>query len=79
MADVFLGAFSGSSQGVHGAWGDIYSHYRALGAGQKPNGDATAKFEYWLFRAGFKTLLSARHKHVQPHPDRLGVQSRAPG
>jgi hypothetical protein len=26
MADVYLGAFSGPSQSVHGAWGDIYSH-----------------------------------------------------
>ncbi len=26
MGDAYLGAFSGSSQAVHGAWGDIYSH-----------------------------------------------------
>lgn len=26
MGDAYLGAFSGPSQAVHGAWGDIYSH-----------------------------------------------------
>ncbi|MFY0312899.1 DUF5677 domain-containing protein [Leisingera sp. D0M16] len=26
MGDAYLGAFSGPSQSVHGAWGDIYSH-----------------------------------------------------
>jgi hypothetical protein len=26
MGDVYLGAFSGPSQSVHGSWGDIYSH-----------------------------------------------------
>ena len=26
MGDTYLGAFSGPSQSVHGAWGDIYSH-----------------------------------------------------
>lgn len=26
MGDAYLGAFSGPSHAVHGAWGDIYSH-----------------------------------------------------
>jgi hypothetical protein len=26
MGDVYLGAFSGPSQSIHGSWGDIYSH-----------------------------------------------------